>query len=421
MKAWWVAGLVLSVSAALSPAAPRKDSSPGGQVTAWNAFAANLVAANLTPGPQTYTLAVVHIAIHDALNAIDAKYEPYAFDGSAPGASTAAAVAAAARDALVPLVPQAAAAIEAEYQAALSAVPDSPAKAAGIATGQAAAAAILARRGADDLSAAITKPYAPGPATPGMYQLTPPLSFVVLAGWRDLPPFALQHAGQFRSPTPPSVKSLEYAAEYNEVKNLGAAVTTMRTADQTETARFWYDVAVREWNVAAQQGLADVSADEWRAARLLAVLNIALADAVIATFETKFGDNYWRPITAIRAGDRDGNPGTQGDPAWEPLCVTPPFPEYPSTHAATGAAAAGTLALELGDRHTFTVTNKAGAIRTYDRFSAAAAEKGISRIYCGIHFRSAMTTAFTQGAQIADYVHRTLLRPIGGRREEPRS
>jgi membrane-associated phospholipid phosphatase len=135
----------------------------------------------------------------------------------------------------------------------------------------------------------------------------------------------------------------------------------------------------------------------------------------IASFDVKFHYNYWRPITAIRAGDDDGNSVTQGDPNWEPLCVTPPFPEYSSTHAATAAAAAGALARELGDRHRFTVTNPHGAMRTYDRFSAAAYEEGISRIYCGIHFRAAMNRGFRQGAQVVRYVDNNLLQLINRR------
>jgi hypothetical protein len=438
-RLWWFASLALLVSAAALPAAygggdssarsrPLTFDRPLGgpvepvtfhqsdrdssAVAAWNTFASNLVAANLTPGPQTYTLAVVQVAVHDALNAIDPRYEPYAFAGSAAKASVAAAVAAAAHDTLVRLVPQAAAAVEAEYEASLSSVPDGAAKDAGIATGRAAGAAILAQRAGDDLFTAITKPYTPGPADPGVYQLTPPLNVVVLAGWSELGPFALNSARQFRSPPPPPVKSLEYTLDYNEVKRLGSAGSTTRTAEQTETARFWYDVAVKEWNVAAQKGLADRSADEWRTARTLAVLNISLADAVIATFDAKFHHNSWRPITAIRAGDDDGNFATRGDSDWEPLCVTPPFPEYHSTHAATAAAAAGALARELGDRHTFTVTSPTGASRTYKRFSAAAYEQGISRIYCGIHFRTAVNTGFAQGALVARYVDEHVLQPL---------
>jgi membrane-associated phospholipid phosphatase len=440
MKVWGLAGVVLVAAAASLPAAneergagspsrsafvadrpgargievpkPDRSGKAGHAVLDWNTFASTLVAANLPPGPQTYTLAVVQIAIHDALNAIDARYEPYEFTGSAPGASVAAAVAAASRDTLVQLVPQAAASIEAAYDAALASISDEGARDAGIATGQAAAAAILARRSGDDLLAAITKPYTPGPARPGVYQLTPPLNLVILAGWSELPPFALKSASQYRSSAPAPVRSMRYAIDYNETKSVGSASSTLRTAEQTETALFWYDVAVREWNLAAQQGLADRSADEWRAARTLALLNISLADTVIADFDTKFTFNYWRPITAIRAGDTDGSLATAGDPAWEPLCVTPPFPEYGSTHAATAAVAASTLARTLGDRHTFTITNPSGATRTYHRFSAAAFEEGLSRIYCGIHFRSAMNAGFLQGGLIARYVDRHLLRPL---------
>jgi PAP2 superfamily len=385
----------------------------GSAVMAWNAFASDLVATNLPPGPQTYALAVTQIAVHDALNAIRSKYEPYAFRGAVRRASPAASVAAAAHDTLVQLVPTATASIDAEYGAALENVPDGIAKARGIATGQAAAAAILGRRRDDDLPAAMTKPYAPGPPRPGVYQPTPPLNAVIAAGWGELPPFALRSAERFRSPAPPAIGSARYEADYDEVKAIGSATSTTRTARQTETARFWYDAAVKEWNVAARQVLADRWADEWRAARTLAVLDIALADTVIASFDTKFHYRFWRPITAIRAGDADGNPATRGDASWEPLCVTPPFPEYSATHAATGAAAAGVLAAELGDRHTFTITTPAGARRTYRRLSAAAYEEGVSRIYCGIHFRTATNRGFATGRRIARYADATVLRRRG--------
>jgi hypothetical protein len=403
LTATLVAAAVLTTSANAATSTP---------VTAWNAFASSLVAANLPPGPQTYTLAVTQIAVHDAVNAIDPRYQPYEFYGSAPRASVAAAVAAASHDTLVKLVPQAAASVDAEYDKALATVPDGTAKNAGIATGHAAAAAILARRSSDDLVAALTKPYTPGAARPGVYQLTPPLNIVIAAGWSDLPTFGLKRAGQFPSPAPAAVTSRRYTRDYNEVKALGSRNSTTRTARQTRTALFWYDVAAKEWNLAAQTGLADESADQWQAARTLAVLNISLADAAIATFDAKFHFNYWRPITAIRAGDSDGNRATRGDADWDSLCVTPPFPEYSSTHAATGAAAATTLARELGDRHTFTVTNPGGETRTYKRFSAAAHDEGISRIYCGIHFRSAMNVGFATGGLVGHYVDRTLLKSV---------
>jgi membrane-associated phospholipid phosphatase len=400
MRTWRFMAITLLASAALAPAA-HASGERADAVRGWNTFASDLVAGNLAPGPQTHALAITQIAVHDALNAIDRRYAPYQYAGSTPGASVPAAVAAAAHDTLAQLVPQAAVTVDAEYAAALSRVPDGAAKDAGIVTGHAAAAAILSRRASDDLLAAITKPYTPGAAAPGVYQPTPPLNFVLLAGWSELPPFALTHASRFRSPPPPAVKGLRYAIEYHEVKSLGSAGSSTRTAAQTATARFWYDAATREWNLAAQQGLADRRADEWRAARTLAVLNVSLADAVIATFDAKFHYAYWRPVTAIRGGAADGKSLTRGDAAWEPLCVTPPFPEYPSTHAATAAAAATALAREIGDRHDFTVTNPSGETRAYKRFSAAAYEEGISRIYCGIHFRTAMNAGFRIGGQVA--------------------
>jgi hypothetical protein len=380
----------------------------------WNSFTAELVGSNLPP-LQTHTLAIAQIAVHDALNAIEPRYARYAYTGTAPGASLPAAVAAATRDTLTRLLPAAAAQIETRYAAKLAALPDGAAKTAGIHTGQAAAAAILARRGSEDLFAALNKLYTPGPAEPGVYQPTPPFNIVLLAGWSELAPFALSDSAQFRSRAPFPVASYRYAKDYAEVKELGSARSTQRSTQQTETARFWFDVIAKEWHRAARDGLADVSADAWLAARTLALLGIAMADAVSASAETKFHFNYWRPITAIRAGDSDGNIYTRGDAAWEPLCATPPFPEHNSTHAVTGAAAAKVLALTLGDKHTFAIDSPtlAGVSRTYHRFSDAAAEEGLSRIFCGIHFRNGMDAGLAQGRRIARYVFAHLLRPMG--------
>jgi hypothetical protein len=382
------------------------DAAPATEVIAWNRFASELVAADQLPPVQVHAMAVVQIAVHDALNAIEPRYAAYQYAGSAPGASLAAAVAAATRDTLVQLLPSAASTIEAAYVAKLAAIGAGPAKDTGIATGQAAAAAILARRHGDDLAAAIGKPYAVRAPAPGIYQLTPPLNFVIGGGIGDLAPFSIGSASSFRSPAPLATQSSAYAADYQEVKDIGSAASALRTAQQTQTARFWYDAAAQEWHAAARKGLADNAADEWQAARTLALVGIAMFDVTVASLETKFQFDYWRPITAIRSGDDDANDATRGDTAWEPLCVTPPFPEHNSTHAATGAAAAGVLARTLGDRHSFTVDSKTlpGVSRPYERFSEAAAEEGISRIYCGIHFRNAMSTGLAQGDAVAAQV-----------------
>jgi hypothetical protein len=193
-----------------------------GTVTDWNTLATDLVAAQQDPATQTHTLAIVHIAMHDALNAIAPQYEPYVYAGSAPGVSAAAAVAAAARDTLTTLLPAAAATIDAEYTAALAAIPHGPAKDAGVLTGQVAAAAILDLRRSDDLVAATTKPYTPGRPAPGVYQPTQPLNFVILADWGELTPFALSSSSQFRSPSALAVNSLQYTKDYREVKSVGS-------------------------------------------------------------------------------------------------------------------------------------------------------------------------------------------------------
>lgn len=325
-------------------------------------------------------------------------------------------MAAAARDTLVQLLPAAAPTLDAAYAAKLGMIANGPAKDSGIAAGRAAAAAILARRGADDLPAAIGKPYKVRAPAPGVYQLTPPpTNFVIGAGIGELTPFAIPSPSAFRSPAPFTTSGDAYRADYDEVKALGSVASTARTPQQTETARFWYDAATKEWHAAARKGLADNAADEWQAACVLALVGIAMFDSAVASLETKFQANYWRPVTAIRSGDADDNDTTKGDAAWLPLCVTPPFPEHNSTHAATGAAAAGVLALTLGDQHVFTVDSPtlAGVSRTYQSFTDAAGEERLSRIYCGIHFRNGMNTGLAQSNKVAEHVVAGVLRRAG--------
>jgi PAP2 superfamily len=378
----------------------------------WNAFAAELVAANQPPPLQVNTLAIVQLAVHDAINAIEPRYAPYAYRAAAPGASVAAAVSAATRDSLVQLLPAAAATIDAHYDAELAALPEGPDKAAGVSVGRAAAGTMLALRGSENLFAAIGQPYVPGPAVPGRYQLTPPANTVIGAGLGAIKPFALAAGNQFPSAPARATDSAAYAADYLEVQSLGSIDSTQRTPEQTQTARFWYDVIAKEWHHAARQGLQAHHADAWQSARTLALLSVAMFDGTVASFDTKFQGNFWRPITAIRAGDTDGNAATPGDAQWQPLCDTPPFPEHNSTHAVTGAAAAGVLAQAFGNDFRFIVQSPAqpGVSRTYERFSDAAAEEGLSRIYCGIHFRHGMTTGLEQGARVAEHVLATVLR-----------
>lgn len=311
----------------------------GDAVTVWNANAGvaamkACIAPLDDPFHESRIYAIMHVAIHDALNAIDRRFRPYSFDKRAEaGASPDAAVAAAARDVLVPLLGQlprelpfitpscidaSVASVEAAYTAALAALPDNPAKAQGIAVGQAAAAAILARRAADGAVGPFLNSSCPQDTQPGKYQCTSGARFIAFEVWGKVTPFVLQDSAQFRPGPPYAVTEKTYTADFNEVKSLGGdGVTTpsARTADQTEIAFFWWESSPLKWSRIARTVSANAGLDLWQNARLFGLLNMALADGYTAMSATKNYYSYWRPVTAIRTGETDGNPDTAGDPA----------------------------------------------------------------------------------------------------------
>lgn len=432
-RAFAIAGmLALSAVSAVAAVDP---------VTNWNTIAvqASLKAAQ-SGVVESRTLAMVHVAIHDALNAIDSRYERYAFTGSAAtGASVDAAVAAAARDALVGAIDVGAlpfagfgtpatqalalTQVDAAYGTSLAQIPDGPAKSAGIAVGQAAAAAIVALRNTDHATTLVT--YTPG-TEPGDWQPTPnPVPFdppaladhlpAVLPGWGNVTPFVLHRSNQFEPKGPPRLFSARYAAEYNEVKAIGAKDSTIRGAEQTSIARFWYEASPAGWSRIAGMVADSYGLDLWDRARLLALVNLAMADGFIAGMEAKYKYNFWRPVTAIRAGDTDGNPATEIDPIWSTLLNTPAIPDYPSTHSVLGGAASAVLRDFFQNDHVpFTTTSGApfaGITRSYTSFSQARTENGESRIYAGIHFRSAVEDGIKQGEKIGHFVLEHALRP----------
>jgi PAP2 superfamily len=386
-------------------------------VTDWNVTATTLTPAAGKNGiQQSRIYAMVHAATHDALNAIERRYRPYRYDARVFGASPEAAVAAAAHDVMVAEIPTQQSALDAAYTSSLSGIPDGSAKNMGIAVGQAAAAAILALRSADGSSAVV--PYTPG-SGPGAWVPTPPaFAPALLPGWGNVTPFTLNTGDQFR-PDPPEffeLTSEEFARDYNEVKSIGDANSTTRTAEQSEIARFWYEGSPVGWNrigriVSTQAGLG-----LWENARLFALLNLALADGYIASFNTKYAYNFWRPVTAIRAGDTDGNPDTSADPAWTSYLVTPPMPDYTSAHSVEGGAAAEVLASFLGtDYVSFTTTSGApfpGITRSFTSFSQAARENADSRVYAGIHWRTACTDGLSQGEKIGKFAFKHFLKPV---------
>jgi hypothetical protein len=384
---------------------------------------------------QTRTLAMVHAAIHDALNTVDPRYERYAYSGPfLPEGSPEAAIAAALHDVLAGVIPNfgsaaqqadALLAADNDYSDSLALVPDGAAKADGITAGHAAAAAILAQRAGDGATLA-NIPYFP-PTGPGFWLPTPNptpsnppggISFLPanLPGWGNVTPFALNNATQFRPDGPPPLDSVEYAADYNEVKSIGAEFSASRTEEQSEIARFWYEGSQVGWNRIARTVATDRGLDLWQQARLLGLVNFAIADGFIAGWDIRFYYHFWRPVTAIRAGDTDGNPDTVPDPGWNTYLNTPPIPDYASTHSTLGAAAAEVLARFFGDDNVaFDMTSGApfaGITRHFSSFSQAARENADSRVYAGIHFRTACRDGLKLGGKIGKFIVGHVLEPL---------
>jgi hypothetical protein len=445
-----VAGVIAQLPRAAAPQSRTASGAPAGgdAVISWNARAGEAatkacIAPLDDPFHESRMYAMMHIAVHDALNAIDRRFQPYAFDKRVePGASPEAAVAAAARDVMVPLLGQlprelpfitqacidaAVASVETAYTAAIADLPEGPAKAQEIAAGQAAAAAILARRAADGAVGPFLNASCPQDTSPGKYQCTPGAPFVAFEVWAKVTPFVLQDNTQFRPGPPYAVTEKAYTADYNEVKSLGGDGSTTpsaRTADQTEIAYFWWESSPLKWSRIGRTVAANAGLDSWQNARLLALLNMALADGYVAMCATKNHYSYWRPVTAIRAGETDGNPDTAGDPAWTPLRPTPANQDYASGHSIEGGVGTEVLKQVFGtDGVSFQgcgVKLPAGSacgdpspvLRSYSSFSQAATENALSRILIGFHFRKSIEEGTQYGRKIGERAATTYLRPV---------
>jgi membrane-associated phospholipid phosphatase len=392
-------------------------------VTDWNDTALDAIRLHNTPPPAAArNLAILHVAVYDAVNGILRTHEPYLVTEDAPfGASVEVAAATAARDVLSALYPGAAATFDALHATIVNSIVDGVHKTSGIAWGAGVAARILAER-QNDGSAAVAE--WPGADEPGRWRPTESFGGAVLPallpGWGQVTPFALASGSQFRPPAPPALHTGRYAIELNQVKSLGAVNSTQRTVDQSEIALFWgygprTPTPPGHWNEIAQAVASSEGNSLAQNARMFALLNIALADAAIVSWDCKYEFDYWRPITAIALADTDGNRLTAPDITWRPLLPTPPFPEYTSGHSTFSGAAAVTLALFYGrDRIAFTVGSDdlPGVFRSYDGFWEAAVESGMSRIYGGIHFMSANRDGLLTGARTARYVFQRYLRPV---------
>jgi membrane-associated phospholipid phosphatase len=318
--------------------------------------------------------------------------------------SPRAALDGAARAVLLALYPTQQPLVETEYETLLAQVPAGARRDAGAALGATVGQVVVASR-ADDGSAATTPPFVPG-TSPGDYQLTPPLfPPPVFTGWGAVRPFILQSGSQFRPPAPPSLASSIWAKAYAEVQSLGSATSATRTPGETEQARFWAAPIQNYWNEIAQTAVLALGTSVRESAYVFAALDETLADATIALYDAKYTYAFWRPVTAIRAGDADGNPATIGDPAWTPLATTPADPSYPGAHSTLATAAADVLASFYGDRFDFAVTSELlpGVTRSFGSFSGAAREAGLSRIYAGVHTRIDHLAGVQLGAEVARF------------------
>jgi len=360
--------------------------------------------------------AMVHIAMHDALNAINPVYEQYAYKTTTARARTDpfAAAASAAYAVLKASYPESISILDSALTASLSTIPDGAQKENGIALGAAAGDAILALRAGDGAFAnpVVTIPVS---TVPGEYNAVPPFPFVFAPFWKTMQPFSLNSYNQFRSSPPPALNSSTYTHDFNEVKDVGSINSNSRSADQSNYAKWWYEFSEIGWNRVARITATKHSQGLFATARLFALLNMAMVDSYIAGWDSKFYYNFWRPYTAIRAAATDGNDNTSEDLNWEPAEPTPPVPDYPSTHSTLGNAAAAVLTLFFGNHTGFTMTSTtavpAGTLRSFDNFKEAANENADSRVRAGIHFRFACNAGQKLGNEVGIWTVRHHLYP----------
>lgn len=413
-----IASALLSLAALLPPLTAKADA-----VGDWSAIASTVVVTNAAryPSAAIIDFAYVHAAIYDAVNAIDGRYSVFAVTPTTPaaGASPEAATAAAAYTILRTFFPTQWAFLDGVYAAYLAGIPDGAAKTSGVAVGSEVAAAFLASRSGDGRNASV--PYVFG-SGPGVYQLTPgaappPVSPAV--PWvAQMRPFALESPSQFRAAGPPDLSSDQWATDFNEVKASGALTGSVRTPEQTEIGRFYVENPAVQVNrnirgIAAAQGLQLPDS-----ARFFAQTYVAAADSLIACWDSKYYFNFWRPVTAIRAADTDGNVATEPDPAWAPISNTPIHPEYPAAHGCLTSSLAHTLSDFFGTKKlnvTLTSTSVPGvplATHTFTNTDDMIKEIIDARIYAGFHYRTSAVHGTVMGKKVAHWVSKHYFQPL---------
>jgi hypothetical protein len=397
-----------TITTAIVLAQARRDAPSTNEVLHWNRVATDaLAAANTDPITESRTLAIVQAAVHDALNAIEPRHETFAKPSptaSARGASPDAAIAVATHDALLALLPSARPALDEELARALRAIAEGDARTRGIEVGRGSAAAMLAARARDGSERHVELPAG---TKPGEYRPTPPdYTPAFMAQWGGVTPFVLSSSAQFRPPAPPAVDGALALRDVDQVRRIGGQDSSVRDEEQSQIGRFWYENSPQGWNRIARVTAESQHLDPWQSARLLGLVNLAMADGFISGFEAKYHYGYWRPATAIRA---------QGASEWLSYLQTPPVPDYPSTHTVLGAAAATVLARFFeNDFVPFEMTSGQpypGITRKFWSFSEAARENGASRVLAGIHFPTAVRAGYQLGEDVGTWVFEHALAP----------
>ena len=385
-------------------------------VSDWNATGVTTLAGDTGKAPQEDALymAFLHAAIYDAVVGVEGGYQPYRFGDRAPaGTSATAAAAAAAHKILETYSPYAQSALDAALAASLAGIPDGTAKADGVAFGERMAQKLIDLRANDGRNAPVqfTKPPAPG-----VWRPTPPAFAPMAVPWLGgVTPLLVDSATQFAPPPPPALTSRRYTRDFAEVKAVGSATSTVRTADQTATALFFSGNAVVQFNAALRGQAASRRLNILQAARMFAAVDMTVSDAIITAWRAKLFYGIWRPSTAIQLADTDGNPATTADPTWTPLVVNPPYPDYVSGY--NSFAASFTRALEelFSRRHlnlTLISTAVPAATRHYDSGQALRADVVNARVWLGIHFRFADVAARNLGVDLADWTLHHYFQPV---------
>ena len=376
----------------------------------WNEIAlTEVAAAGQLPPDGARTLAMVHVAFFDAVNAIDRRYEPVALPDRGPAdASTDAAIASAAYTVLTGLFPARKSALAERYAAALAHVPDGSAKHAGVALGHRAAAACLALRTGDGTGA--PNRYAPHTSA-GVYV---PTSLPVGSTWPQVKPWSMRSPAEFRPAPPPKLTSDVWARDFADVERLGAKDSKERSAAQTEAALFWSITGPAAWNPVVRSLASSRPMSAVERARLFALANVAAMDSFVAVFDAKYAYAFWRPITAIRRADIDGNDATDAVPEWLPLLETPLHPEYPCAHCISSAAVGAVLEAEFGagEVPAISMTSAAvpGIVHRWTRIADYVDEVSEARIFAGVHYRNSADVGKTMGRTIGRHAVAALMR-----------